>query len=387
MASSLRVAMIIQGYHPRIGGAERQLATIAPLLQARGIDVHIVTRRYPGFKPFEMINGVPVHRLPVPGPRPVKSLAYTLGSLALLRRLRPAVIHAYELSSPSTTAYIAKKLFNTPIVVKVLRGGIRGDIHRLHEKIFGARRLQLFVQNVDAYMTISQEIDHELADAGVPVDRRPFIPNGVDLDRFQPLPLHEKLALRKQLNLPAGPIAVFTGRLASEKRVDQLIALWPEIRAAHPDALLLLLGTGEEEAKLKQMAGEGVRFNGRTEDIAPFLKAADLFVLPSATEGLSNALLEAMAAALPPVATAVGGAPDLIEDGVHGVLVQPDTPAELQAALLMLLNDAGLRAKIGQAARTQVGRAYALPVVADRLAALYRRLAQREQVAPSVAQG
>lgn len=387
MTYSVRVAMIIQGYHPRIGGAERQLATVAPLLQARGIDVQVVTRRYPGLAPFEMINGIPVHRMPIPGPRPVKSLSYTLTSLALLRRLRPDVIHAYELSSPTTTGVVARRLFGTPLVVKLLRGGIKGDIHRLHEKIFGAQRLRMFVQNVDAYMTISQEIDRELAEAGVSAERRPFIPNGVDIDRFAPVSLHEKLELRAKLGLPDGLIAVFTGRLAPEKRVDQLISIWPAVRALHPDALLLLLGTGEQEPALKQMAGEGVRFNGRTEDIAPYLKAADLFILPSATEGLSNALLEGMAAALPAIATNVGGAPDLIEHGSNGWLIPPDTPDALQAAVLRLLGDAELRAHLGQQGRARVMRDYALPVVADRLAMLYQRLARNRRVAPGLIEG
>jgi glycosyltransferase involved in cell wall biosynthesis len=160
--------MIIQAYHPHVGGAERQLMALVPLLQARGVEINILTRRYPGLKPFEMIGGAPVHRLPIPGPKPVASTAFTLAALPLLARLRPHVIHAHELLSPTTTAVAAKRLYNTPVVAKVLRGGVLGDIDKLQKKPLGQRRLATFRRQVDAFITISQEIDDELAALGVP---------------------------------------------------------------------------------------------------------------------------------------------------------------------------------------------------------------------------
>jgi glycosyltransferase involved in cell wall biosynthesis len=380
-----RVAMIIQGYHPRIGGAERQLMALAPLLQERGVDVQILTRRYPGLAPFEMIQGVPVHRLPIPGPKALASMTFTIAALPLLRRLRPDVIHAHELFSPTTTAVTAKRWLGIPVVVKILRGGIAGDILRLKHKTFGDRRIANFRRNVDAFITISEEIDAELAGIGIPPERRPFIPNGVDTHRFAPLPSAQKQAQRAALGLPAtGPIAVFAGRLASEKRIDQLVSVWPAVRAAHPDAHLVVLGTGPEEEALKRSAGAGVHFAGRTEDVAPYLQAADLFVLPSATEGLSNALLEAMSCGLVTIATSVGGAPDLIEHDVSGWLIPPDQPPALQAALLTLLGDPARWDRLGQRARERVINDYALPVIASRLCALYQQVT-RKQPAPSPA--
>lgn len=367
--------MIIQGYHPLLGGAERQLRSVAPLLLQRGIDVQVLTRRHTGTAPYELVDGVPVHRLPVPGPRPAKSLAYTAGSLALLRKLRPAVIHAYELSSASTTAIAAKRWLGVPVVVKLLRGGVRGDIDRLGEKIFGRRRLATFVREVDAFMTISREIDAELARAGVAPERRPFIPNGVDTRRFAPATPDERARLRAEHGLSDGQVAVFVGRLAPEKRVDLLLRAWSA--ASKPDATLLVLGEGPEEQALRALAGPNVRFMGRVEDTAPFLKAADLFVLPSSTEGLSNALLEALAAGLPALATDVGGASDVVQHGVSGWLIPPDDPRALGAGLRALLVDASLREQLGRAGCENVRRGYSLDSVADQLAALYVQLASR----------
>ena len=375
-SDTLRTAMIIQAYHPHIGGAERQLAALAPLLQDQQVDVQILTRRYPGLAPFEIIDGVPVHRLPIPGPKPVASLSFTMTALPLLKQLKPDVIHAHELLSPTTTAITAKRLFHVPVVAKVLRGGVLGDVAKLKRKPLGKKRILSFRKHVDAFITISHEIDEELDELGIDQERRPFIPNGVDTERFKPLPLTAKKTLRKTLNLPDVPIVIFTGRLAAEKRVDQLVALWPQVRAVHPDSLLLVLGTGEEETALKQAAGAGIRFEGRVDNVVPYLQAADLFVLPSATEGLSNALLEALSIGMATVATQVGGAPDVIDHQRSGWLVPPDQPFALQEAIITLLNQPGNCAELGQRGRDYVVRKYSLPVVAERLRTLYERVAR-----------
>ncbi len=374
MKTSIQVAMIIQGYHPRVGGAERQLATVAPFLQAQGVKINVLTRRYPGLAPFEVINDVPVYRLPIPGPKAMASLSFTLTALPLLRRLRPHIIHAHEVFSPTTTAVAAKRLLGTPVVVTAHRSGPLGDIERLKHKLFGARRIAIFRQNVDAFITISQEIDAELAGIGVPSKRRFFIPNGVDMNCFVSLPPVEKRALRASLGLPDVPITIFAGRLAPEKRVNHLIGIWPAVRAINPDALLLVLGSGSEESSLRQAAGAGVMFVGRIEHVAPYLQAADLFVLPSVAEGLSVALLEALATGLPAIATAVGGASDLIDSGKNGWLVPPDDPAVLQETVLTLLSDVTCRAALGRRGRERIVRDYDLSLTAGRLRTLYDRL-------------
>ena len=110
-----------------------------------------------------------------------------------------------------------------------------------------------------------------------------------------------------------------------------------------------MLGSGPCEAELRRVAPSGVRFLGDVADVTPYLRAADVFALPSSTEGLSNALLEAMAAGLAVVATAVGGAVDLIEDGRSGRLVAPGHPIALRDALVAVLADPALRRGSAQA--------------------------------------
>ncbi len=371
MTQTLKVAMLIQGYLPRIGGAERQLAALAPLLRERDVEIHIITRRYSGLSAFEMIDGVPVHRLPVPGPKAVASLSYTVTALPLLMRLHPHLIHAHELLSPTTTAVLGKRILGIPVVTKLLRGGVLGDLAKLKKKPGGLRRLDTFRSQVDAFIAISHEIDDELADVNMPSSRRVFIPNGVDAHRFQPTISAEKKALRQQLNLPQGPLVIFTGRLAPEKRIDDVISIWPAVRQAHPDATLVIVGSGDEATRLQSMAGNGVMFMGRIEDVAPYLRCADIFILPSETEGLSNALLEAMACGLAAVVTTVGGATDLITHQQSGWLIPAHAPDAIQAALTTLLNDQQLRQTLGQHAREKIMTEYTLSKTADRLRQLY----------------
>jgi len=124
---------------------------------------------------------------------------------------------------------------------------------------------------------------------------------------------------------------------------------------------------------LRGVAREGVRFVGEVDDVAPWLRAADLFVLPSAAEGLSNALLEAMATALPVVVTRVGGAVDVVEHARSGYLVDVDDEPELLRSLVLLLDPkrGSERRALGRGARDRVVRDYSLESVASRLGDLY----------------
>jgi len=371
MKDRIQVAMIIQSYWPRIGGAERQLASLAPLLKARGVDIQVITRRYTGMAAYEIVDEVPVHRLPAPRPKALASAVFTAAALRLLKRQRPDLLHAHELLSPTTAGIAAKRLFGIPLVVKVLRGGELGDIAKLKRRPTGRMRLALMHKLVDRFLVISREIEAELAEVGIPPERCLHLPNGVDSAHFTPVGPEAKQTTRTKLGLPEAPTAVYTGRLTPEKHLERLIGLWPAVRGAQPGAHLLIVGSGEQEAHLREIAGSGVGFTGAVEDVRPYLQAADLFVLPSSTEGLSNALLEAMAAGLAVVATAVGGAPDVITHGENGWLVPPDEEPALEEAIITLLENPVLREQLGEQARQRVMSQYSLPEVAERLRALY----------------
>jgi len=374
----LRVVMLIHSYHPLVGGAERQLGAVAPLLGKQGIEVHILTRRHKGLKKLETIDGVPVHRLPIPGPKPMAALFYIISALLLIRKIQPDIMHAHELYSTTTTAIAAKLLMGIPVVVTPHLSGPRGDVQRLKSKIFGSLRMALFCKKVDIFTVISNEIRSELKNAGVPQEHCVSIPNGVDTAHFKPLTQRQKETIRSRLGFSKSDLlVVYIGRLVSVKRVDNLISIWPPIKSHFPMATLLILGGGAEKDRLRSLAGDGIRFLGSDKDVVKYLQMADLFVLPSSAEGLSVALLEALSCGLPAVVTRVGGSVDIIRHAENGWLIPPEDPPALKEAILTLLGDAALRSRLGEKARKEVQRRFSIALMVERLKMLYHSLGRQ----------
>jgi glycosyltransferase involved in cell wall biosynthesis len=204
----------------------------------------------------------------------------------------------------------------------------------------------------------------------VPVDRLTTIPNGVDVVRFQPR---------------TGPIGSqrfvigCTARLHGKNNHAALLQAFALIAGQWPEAQLLLVGRGPEEGRLRTMAerlgvSTRVRFTGEQADVAPFLRQMDLYVQSSIAEGMPNSVLEAMATALPVVATAVGGTPELVADGETGLLVPAGNPAALAAALGTFLADPAKAAAFGRAGRARVEAHFTEARMLQRVEALLDRL-------------
>ena len=372
-----RVGMIMQSYLPVVGGAQQQVAQLLPLLDGHDIAADIVTRSVEGSPAKEKTPSGWIHRLSVAGPAHLRSVAFTVAAVAKLRKLRPDVLHAFDLLSPTTTALATKRLLGIPVVVKILRGGELGDLARLRAKPLGAVRLRWMCRTIDRAVVISDEIEQELLDAGFSSNQLVRIDNGVDLARFSPADDAERVELRTRLGLDSKPMVIFTGRLNPEKRVDLLIDVWPEVIEKVGPSTLLIVGDGPERQRLRAAAGDQVHFVGALPDVTEHLRASDVFVLPSSTEGLSNSLLEAMAAGLGVVCTKVGGAGDVLDHRASGLLIAPDDREALRDALIEVLADAELRDRFGRAARATMQERFSLEGTAQRLAELYRSLSRR----------
>ena len=367
----VRVAMLIQSYVPAVGGAERQLANLVPLLVERGVEPLVVTRSMPGRPRDDEVDGVPVVRLRVAGPKLVQSIMYVTQARAVLRRFDPHVTHAYDTLTPSSIALDHRDRTGCPVVTKILRSGELGDLYRLGRKPFGLRRRRRLIANVDAFVAISSDIDAELAALGVAPERRHQIHNGVDTERFRP-GLSRSRGKGPRRGRKASMTVVATGRLAPEKRLVELGERWSRVTDRWPGTRLVVAGDGPDADRLRALR---VELLGRVDDVSAVLRSADLYVSASRAEGLSNSLLEAMAAGLPCVVTDVGGVRDVITGSDEGEIVPPDDLDAFVDAIVALLGDPSRRARMSRAARARIEHRFELRRTADELTTMYRELA------------
>jgi len=223
-------------------------------------------------------------------------------------------------------------------------------------------------------VTTNQPFAAMLASRGIPRSRITVLHNGV---RDLPLVPVGVAALRQELNLCEGErVVVSVGRLSQEKGQADLIRAFSPLRDR---AKLVIVGDGADRPSLERFARalgleRSVIFAGMRANVAPFYAMADVFVLPSLSEGSPNALLEAMACSLPIVATRVGGVPEIATDGTTALLVPPRQPLALAGAIVRLLDDAALGAELGAAARRRVLTDYTPEERTMRLSRLYGAL-------------
>ena len=284
------------------------------------------------------------------------------------------MFYAYAPFSTATVGMLARLLLRKRLAVALGCDGSFGDLAVLRSLASSPLRLWLLRRYVDRFVALSEEIEQSLREIGIPSGRIVRIPNGVDAEHFRPAEPGQRAALRAELKLAGRHVALFVGRLAPQKGLEPLLDAWQAVRTTLPDALLVLVGKGPLREALRSRAGPGVRFAGLIRDPLSYLQAADCFVLPSRSEGMPSALLEAMATGLPCVATAIGGVVDVLRPGVEGWLVAPGDTSTLASALIDALSSAE-RQRLGAAARERVQRDFSLDSTADRLAQLYVCLA------------
>ena len=393
-----RLLLATETYWPEIGGGESQARGLAQAFGALGREVTILTRRSRrGLARRELDGSALVLRLPPAGPgRWRKWLLVLPAFLAFCLRWRhydAVLVSGFRILG--IAALMARAVTRRPTVLKAdSRGELSGEYFRAGLATAGLtpqswpvsvalRMRNAVLRRADAYVALSDEMTREFLDYGVPAARVHRIPNGVDTAVFRPATSDERTSLRRRLNLPAAPIAVYTGRLVTYKGLPSLLQAWRTISGA----ALVLVGEGGAdvhscETKLREFVDahamrERVRFAGPTARVEEWLRAADLFVFPTENEAFGLSLVEAMACALPSVTTRVGGLRDFVVDGENALVVPPGDTEALAGAILALLADAERRAALGKAARRTAEERFSLPVVARSYALLVDRLCGR----------
>jgi glycosyltransferase involved in cell wall biosynthesis len=367
--------MLVSTNDPSAGGAQRQALLLAERLQGHGVPVTVLTPRVAPATPRVAPNGasgptgnVEVVRLPMG--RVLRGWVLLAGLLvwAALHRRRARVLHAHSVPLGIIGCAVGW-VTGTPVIVKIpswksfdyLRGASLG------------RRLRRWIVNTQAYRIVA--VSHELAEAlvveGLAPEKVVVLPNGVDLDGAEQA--GSARALKAEVvGDSAARVVLFVGRLVPEKAIDRLLDVWASV--SKEPRVLLLVGDGPlrrelEDAVAARGLGDSVRFVGHRHDARRFYGIADVFVLSSSTEGLSNSLLEAMAAGLPVVASDVGGNRDVVTPG-SGVLVDWRDVAACAGVLDTLLEDDDVRRDVGRAARERA-RAFAMETIVTRYRELY----------------
>ncbi len=354
----------------------------------------MVTAAIPGEPKRAAVDGVAIRRLPAVGWTPSLRMA-CFGASAFLHLLATRrhwdVLHVVGISWHCYTGILAARLLHKRVVVEMVMLG-DDDPASIAALRFGALKLAIW-KRADRVASLSSALTEAARSAGIPPERIPEIPVGVDTELFRPLPDSDRdpearRRLRERLGLPpSGRLAVFVGAIMARKGVDTLVEAWPAVLAAVPEAHLLLVGprdlTPEDRLFREELdrridalgIRERVHFAGRVDGVETRLQAADLFVLPSLTEGLPNSLLEAMACAVPTLMTDLPGiARDVIRSEEEGFLLPERTPEALAAAIADLLPDEERRRAMGAAGRKRILEAFSIAGRAERYAALYRSL-------------
>jgi sugar transferase (PEP-CTERM/EpsH1 system associated) len=290
----------------------------------------------------------------------------------MFRRERPHIVHTHAWGT-LCEGLVAARLARVPLVV-------HGEHGTLQLKPYQARVQRVAWRHVNRLLSVSSRLAERMAaTTGFPVERIQVIRNGVDLSRFGTV---ARAAARQWLGFDDAAVVIGTaGRLVPVKDQRTLLdaAATLHQRSCHVSVLLAgdgpLLGELQAHAHSRGLS-DHVRFLGHRPDIERVFAALDIFVLSSVSEGLSNTILEAMASGLPVVATRVGGADELVLDGVTGLLVPPQSAAVMADAIEALTADPERRRVMAAAASRRAFEEFAIDRMLQNYASFYQSIAQ-----------
>ena len=344
---------------PGLGGQEVRTITEARWTRERGWRVLVAGQ--PGGRFVERAREAGLETFPV-RMRGAWDFPAAWALARIIRRGSVDIVHTHS-SIDAWVGGVAARLAAIPVV------------RTRHVSIRIRRRLNpVYRCLADRVITSGEAIRSLVIEAGVRPERAVAIPAGVDLDEFSRAADGDAVRARLGLSRPVvGSVAMFRG----SKGHASLLDAFASVHARHPSARLLLVGDGIRRAWVEGLAkeqglGTAVHFTGFRSDVPDLLHAMDCFVLASTrTEGVPGSLLQAFAAGVPAVASAIGGIPEVIADGKTGLLVEPDDPVALAEAIEAVLVDPVAAAARARAARALVEERFSHVAAVTRLLALY----------------
>lgn len=386
MNRKLNIAIFNFGF--LTGGTERQIIELLKGLDRDSFNVKVAAVRTGGELEPEMQDaGLKIDFFPLRSMKD-KNAFYQLYRLRqYLISNKIDLLHTFSYFG-NTFGAVAGALARTPVIVSSRRDLFKPDAFPPYSQL-----QVVFSRYVDAIITNAQSIKQAMVDnEQIPADKISVINNGLDLNRFY----HRSCgaAVRRELGISeTAPVLAVVAGLKEVKGHIYLFKAIKLLKETYPELRLLVIGECREcdyrahlEAKTRQLEIEDqVKFLGRSDEVPRLLTAVDISVLPSLSEGLSNTILESMAAGLPMIATRVGGNIEIIEDGENGLLVPPRNEQALADAISSLINDRSYAAKLARKGEQYVINQYSNQRMISKTSALYMDLVEAKIKQPGLA--
>jgi glycosyltransferase involved in cell wall biosynthesis len=367
LAPAIKILHLITSLE--VGGEQHVMLTSIRGLSKRNFRILVcsVMDKIPMSGQFEQI-GAPVHSLGLRGkydPRVYWRL------WRLLRRERPDILHTHLIHA-NLLGRIIGRLAGVPAIVA-------SEVTVGRPRRLGTIANRLTNRLVDRIETNALAVQRWLHETyRTPLDKILVIPSGVETGTVATVT--EAAELKKSLGISRDDrVVVYVGRLEKEKGVEFGVRAFVEIADEFPEVRLVVAGEGRERESLDNIAyssgyTDRIDLIGHTDEIPALMAIADVVLLPSLTEGLSQVILEAMVASRAVVATRVGGSAEVVEDGKTGFIVPARNASDLADALRRILGNVSLSQRMGQAGRRRVETEYSQEKYLDRLSAMYAEL-------------
>lgn len=346
----MRIAILVAGFPPKwLAGTEIATYNIARHLAKLGHEVHVVTSLDEGLAKESTEEGFCIHRVRGAQRSNLFTLSFLIPAFLAIRKIKPDVVHTQSITM-GLCATLIKKILKKPYVVYS-----RGELYM--SWAFKSVISKLVLRNADGVIALTNDMKKNISE--IYAGNVYVIPNGIEVDRFVSL---SKRNSREELNIAEGDkVVIFVGRFRPEKDIACLIRAMEILVARNPKVRALIIGEGPEEEKLVELTRKvnldrHVNFAGQVapKKVPEYMAAADVFVLPSLSEGFPGVILEAMASGLPVVATRVTGIPEIITDGENGFLVSPGDYKQIAEAVLPILENDELSQRMSENNKTKV---------------------------------
>jgi glycosyltransferase involved in cell wall biosynthesis len=355
-----------------VGGSERQMTEMALALDRARFEPAIAAFNAEGMRGDELrAAGVSILSLPVRSFKSPRTLGYAWQLARYIRSHRIRLVHTFDLPLTATAIPLTRLL--TPAIALASQRSHLGLVSpRLRKALtFSERMAHGVVVNCEFLRR------HLMEDAGIPGEKIHLCRNGIDLARFCRGPRDPRF---RPAALPDASLVIgVVGGLRPEKGLATLLEAFARVCRLGPDLRLVLVGGGASQPDLEARARElGIAgaclFAPPTNQVPEWLRHIDIFVLPSLSEALSNSLMEAMACGCCAVASRVGGNPELIEDGVRGLLFKAGDAADLADALGRVILNPELRGRLADAGHDFLHAHFSTAAAAGRMAEIYSEL-------------